>query len=310
MNTGTYTLIRSGLRTSVLNVGSVYRKKDNNVIAWIKVRTGIFDDEKIRLIEAMPDADALLVIWFKLLVQAGRCNANGNVTLTNGRPFSDEMLSVLFSRPVNTVRLALQTFRDFGMIDDTDGIIKIPNWGKHQNVQALEKIREQTRARVAQYRERQKQKLLEGEKPESNATVTLPNALDKKKKKEYTSDILRLSDFLAQRILLNNPKHSRLSNGKYQECVQLWAKDIDRLHRLDKQSIEDIRKVIEWCQTEPFWKTNILSGASLRKQWDRLYIAASQSGCQSLPGKIPESDNVLKKIQDAKRRQATETAHG
>ena len=36
-------------------------------IKWIKIATNIFDDEKLLLIETMPEADAIIVIWFKLL---------------------------------------------------------------------------------------------------------------------------------------------------------------------------------------------------------------------------------------------------
>lgn len=250
------------------------------MIEWIKISTGIFDDEKIRLIEHMPDADSLIVIWFKLLVQAGRCNSSGSVTVISGKPVTDEILGVLFNRPVNTVRLALKTFRDFGMIDDSDGIIKIPNWGKHQNMEALEKIREQTRLRVARWRAQQKCNLLEGGNPpegEVTRTVTPRNALEENKKKEIPPQVFDLTDLLAKRILENNPKHSKLSNGRYQECVNLWAKPIEKLHRLDNQSIEDIRAVIEWCQADHFWKKNILSGAALRDKWDRLYIAAKEN---------------------------------
>ncbi|MBU5585311.1 phage replisome organizer N-terminal domain-containing protein, partial [Enterococcus sp. S181_ASV_20] len=37
-------------------------------ISWIKLKTTMFDDEKIRLIQAVPEADAILVIWIRLLV--------------------------------------------------------------------------------------------------------------------------------------------------------------------------------------------------------------------------------------------------
>jgi phage replication O-like protein O len=95
--------------------------------------------------------------------------------------------------------------------------------------------------------------------------------------KEIPSQVFDLSRFLADFILKNNPKHTRLSEGKYQATVMMWAADLDKLHRLDGQSIEDIRRVIEWCQSDPFWKKNILSGASLRKQWDRLFLATSEN---------------------------------
>lgn len=141
-------------------------------IKWIKITTDIFDDEKILLIESMPDADAIIVIWFKLLVLAGKTNNCGLLTINDTIPYNDEMLATIFRRPLNTVRLALKVFEDFGMIDIINDTIAIPKWGKHQNVEGIEKVREQTRERVARYR--QKQKLLE-DTSSSEQDVTLHN---------------------------------------------------------------------------------------------------------------------------------------
>ena len=146
-------------------------------IKWIKIATDIFDDEKILLIEAMPDADAMIVIWFKLLTLAGKQNNSGVFLINDTIPYTDEMLSTIFRRPLNTVRLALDTFYKFGMIDIIENTITIPKWEKHQNIDGMEKIREQTRQRVARHRE--KQKLIE-----SNVTVTSCNATDKDKDKD------------------------------------------------------------------------------------------------------------------------------
>lgn len=130
-------------------------------VKWIKLSTSMFEDEKIRLIESLPDADTLLIIWIKLLSQAGRTNANGYIFLSENIPFTEEMLSTLFNRPIATVRLALQTFKQFGMIDITDDqYICISNWEKHQNVDGLDKIREQNRLRKQKQREKEKQFLL------------------------------------------------------------------------------------------------------------------------------------------------------
>ena len=63
------------------------------------------------------------------------------------------MLSTLFNRPLSTVRMALEVFQKFKMIDVENGYISISNWEKHQNIEGMEKIREQTRQRVANYRE-------------------------------------------------------------------------------------------------------------------------------------------------------------
>jgi len=78
-------------------------------ISWIKLRIDMFDDEKIKIIQSMPEGDALLVIWIRLIALAGKCNANGLVLVEDEFPYSDEMLSVIFGKPLSTVRLALKT---------------------------------------------------------------------------------------------------------------------------------------------------------------------------------------------------------
>ena len=146
-------------------------------IKWIKITTDIFDDEKIRLIDALPEHDAILVIWFKILTLAGRQGGNGLLMMNDRLHYNDEMLAAIFNRPITTIRLALQTFEQFGMIEIINGVISLPNWEKHQNVDGIEKTKEQTRKRVARYREKQKQ-LLENGNVTSNVTVTQSNATD------------------------------------------------------------------------------------------------------------------------------------
>ena len=144
-------------------------------IKWIKIATEVFDNRKIRQIEIMPDGDSILVIWFKLLCLAGNVNDKGLIYFTNEIPYTDQMLSAQFNRPLTTVQLALTTFQRFGMIEVIDDIIKVSSWEKYQNVEGMEKIRAQTRARVAAHRE--KQKALDCNVT-SNATETHGNGTD------------------------------------------------------------------------------------------------------------------------------------
>lgn len=146
-------------------------------IKWIKITTDIFDDEKIRLIDALPEHDAILVIWFKILTLAGRQGGNGLLMMNNKVHYTEEMLAAIFGRPLNTIRLALQTFEKFGMIEIINGVISLPNWEKHQNVDGIERIKAQTRQRVARHRKNQK-KLLENGNVTCNVTVTPCNATD------------------------------------------------------------------------------------------------------------------------------------
>ena len=171
-------------------------------IKWIKITTDIFDDEKIRLIDALPERDAILVIWFKILTLAGREGGNGLLMMNNRVHYTDEMLSTLFSRPLNTVRFALATFEKYGMIEIIDGIISLPNWEKHQNIEGIEKIKEQTRKRVARHRENQK-KLLESNVT-CNVTVTQSNATDIDIEKEEEKELKKHNIEQVEEITLPN----------------------------------------------------------------------------------------------------------
>ncbi|NOV89075.1 putative phage replisome organizer [Clostridium acetobutylicum] len=148
-------------------------------IKWIKIVVNIFDDEKIKLIEKMPEADALLVIWFKILCLSGKTNRSGLLMLSDKIYYTDEMLSSLFNRPLNTIRLALETFKKFGMIEIINDAYYITNWEKHQNIETLDKVREQTRLRVKKYRE----KLIESN-ANCNVTVTECNATEEERRKK------------------------------------------------------------------------------------------------------------------------------
>ena len=107
-------------------------------VKWIKIVVDIFDDEKTLLIEAMPESDAMIVIWFKILCLAGKQNNGGVLMLNNRVAYTDEMLATIFRRPLSTVRLALSTFESLGMIEIVSGAVTIPNWGKHQNLEGIQ----------------------------------------------------------------------------------------------------------------------------------------------------------------------------
>lgn len=161
-------------------------------VKWIKIVIDIFDDEKILLIESMPDADAVLCLWFKLLCLAGKVGTNGVLMLNDRIAFTDEMMATIFRRPVNTVRMALKTFELFGMIEIVEGTITIPNWPKHQNMDSIESKRVYMRDYMKQ--KRAEQRLLAetagcktNGKANSKANVSLVE-LDIEREREIDSD--------------------------------------------------------------------------------------------------------------------------
>ena len=123
-------------------------------VKWIKLTTSMFDDEKIKFIDSLPERDTIFYIWIRLIILSGKCNAGGYIFLTDSIPYTDEILSSVINRPLNTVKLALSTFRKLGMIDTDSRGIYLLNFDKHQNVEGLEKIREQWRLASQKYREK------------------------------------------------------------------------------------------------------------------------------------------------------------
>jgi predicted phage replisome organizer len=179
-------------------------------VKWIKLSTNMFDDEKIKLIEAMPDRDTILIIWVKLLAQAGKCNASGYLLLNQNIPYTDEMLSTIFNRPIGTVRMALEIFNRFGMIDIDDSTLHISNWEKHQNIEGMERIREQNRERKK--RQREKQKLLPDKivSRDSHVTSHQSHALDIDKDIEKEKEIKKNKKTYADVVLLTDEEYQKL----------------------------------------------------------------------------------------------------
>ena len=155
-------------------------------VKWIKITTDIFDDEKILLIESLPDAYSIIVVWFKLLCLAGKMNNSGVFMMNNQIAYTDKMLATIFRMKESTVQLALGTFEKFGMVEIIDGVITIPNWGKHQNLDQLEAKKEYMRGYMREYRE--KQKALTNGEPNCKAN-SKSNVSEADKEGEGDSDI-------------------------------------------------------------------------------------------------------------------------
>ena len=141
-------------------------------VFWIKLKTNFFDDESILMLESLPDGDSLIVIYIKLQVLAGRCNEGGFLIMHNGEPYTEERLAVVVRRPMFTVRLALSALQEFGLLELLDGTYLITCWTAEQNIEGLEKIREQGRKRSAAFRDRKKNNVT------GDVTKALGNATD------------------------------------------------------------------------------------------------------------------------------------
>lgn len=160
-------------------------------VKWIKIVTDVFDDEKVLMIETLPEADSIIVIWFKLLCLAGKQN-NSGVFQMGRMPYTDEMFATIFRRPINTVRLALSAFEKYGMIEIINDTVTIPNWDKHQSLDVLEKKKERDRLYQRERRATQKalaEKLSHDSSFDTSSDIVSQSRVDKKRKDKNRVDV-------------------------------------------------------------------------------------------------------------------------
>lgn len=238
-------------------------------VKWIKICTDIFDDEKVLLIESMPEADGIIVIWFKLLCLAGKQNNGGVFMLNDKIAYTDDMLAHIFRRPLATVRLALKTFESFGMIEIVDNVVTIPKWQKHQSLDVLEKVRAQNQKRVAAYRAKQK-RIAAGD---CNVTVTL-------QKRDSNADVTDIDK--EEDIEVSHESHACAHEGKADQKGFTFGKK-EFLEKYPKLK-DDLPTGLE--DPEADWQG--LSDAFKQSEWLRRVdslVWVLQNSCKILSGK-------------------------
>lgn len=222
-------------------------------VKWIKIVTDIFDDEKMLLIESLPSADSIIVIWFKLLCLAGKNNNSGVFLLNDKIPYTDEMLATIFRRDVNTVRLALRTFEEYGMVEIINNVLTIPNWSKHQSLDQLEERKEYMKDYMKKYRAKQKQ-LSEGKvNSKVNSKVNV-NALEE----DIEEDIEKDNNSISKDILVSSNVDTVIKKWNELGLSKIISIKNNRLKllkaRINEYSLEEVIKAIEMINDCNFLK--------------------------------------------------------
>ena len=121
-------------------------------VKWVKITTDMFDNRKIKHLRRLDNGDNLALIWVMLLTIAGRSNADGCLYLTEGMPYDAAMLSDELGFDEQTIDFALKTMVQLRMIIKEKGVFRIAGWEEYQNVEGMEKIKEQNRVRKQRQR--------------------------------------------------------------------------------------------------------------------------------------------------------------
>ncbi len=129
-------------------------------VKWVKLTTDMFDNRKIKHLRKLPEGNNIVLIWVMLLTMAGRCNSGGMIFLTENIPYTPKMLADELDFEENTVSLALRALEQLDMIVTDNGFFAIAGWEEYQNIEGMEKIREQNRLRQQKRRGKAKQALI------------------------------------------------------------------------------------------------------------------------------------------------------
>lgn len=269
-------------------------------VKWIKITTDMFDNRKIKHLRRLPDGNNIVLIWVMLLTMAGRCNANGMIFLTENIPYTPKMLADELDFEENTVQLALQALEQLGMIVTNNGYFAIAGWEEYQNIEGMEKIREQNRIR--KQRQREKEKLLPNNSHvtsrDSHATdIDIDKELDKDKEKEKI-DYQRIVDMYND-TCVSFPRLKSLSENRKKSIKA----------RLKTYSYDDFKNLFEKAEASDFLKGKnnkdwsatfdwLIKDSNMAKVLDGNYDNRSGSGKRkaSFQGRNYDFDELEKKL--------------
>lgn len=254
-------------------------------VKWIKICSDIFDDEKIMLIENLPSADSIIVIWFKLLCLAGKNNNSGVFILNDKIAYTDEMLATVFRRDINTVRLALKTFENYGMIEIVSGVYTIPNWGKYQNLDKIEQKSQYMRNYMQEYRKKQKEKIecktnskLYGKansKTNVSSAEVYNKELDKKELDNKEKEIEEENDLIVSKDTIRQTDVQRIIT-EWNSLEEFGINPVKRMTpkreqavkaRIRQNCVEDILEAIENIRHSSFLQGQNKNGWMVTFDW-------------------------------------------
>ena len=99
-----------------------------------------------------------------------------------------------------------------------------------------------------------------------------------KKQPAVSETAIKIAEKLSESILKRDEHYHTLTQDKKAGTIKRWANDIEKIHRLDKRSWDEISAVLSFVVSDDFWSRNILSGAKLRKQFSALKLKLPTTG--------------------------------
>lgn len=263
---------------------------------WTKIDSGLHRNPKIRL----AGRNAREVFLFVLLYNA-ETGSDGEIS---SLILSPEYLSDQLQCSIDEAAEGVKQCETFHLLHVENEKVRICGWDYEWRTKT-------STERVKKHREKkdeQKQQHINNETRETLRNVTLRSETHETPKKRvdiYNSVVARpTAERSPAKIKKPIPPEAtglarslatliaaRLPNSKPArqpaKCVEAWAPDIEKIHRIDKRGWQEIEAVLAWSQDDEFWQANILSGKKLREKFDTLEAQMRKSSASRKPQPPP-----------------------
>lgn len=243
--------------------------------------TDASNDEKIEALRSLFGNDGY-AFYFIILERVYRTKS---AELDVSKPVLFASLAGKLLVSQDKLREMLEASFDLELLDreafENDG--KITSYGIKKRFEEVENIRNKWRKR----KEKQEcSEVFQGENGGENEGVTQQSKVKESKVKESKDNISRPKrtnhvydedsiPYRSAKYLLT--KIREFKPDFKEPDLQKWADHMRKLIEIDKRDPKEIARVIDWVTQDDFWKTNILSAETLRRQWDKVTVKM-QSG--------------------------------
>jgi hypothetical protein len=245
-------------------------------------------DRKFRRLSPAERWCAVFGVW----AIAAQSPVRGYLLITEDEPAQDRDYATEANVALGVARSTMTKMRSLGMLemDPEMGAEHVHDWHEHQKDPKPSESKQAWRDRKRQQRQAHQSpaNVPRDMPPVSRRSHTTSLKREEKERTTETSslscrgELVDLSHRLADRILANDSKATVTPDGKG------WLDPLRLLIDKDGRSVEEVRRVVDWCQADEFWRRNILSPAKLRKQFTTLLLSAN--GSVSGKGALAERD--------------------
>lgn len=260
------------------------KSSDNKKYYWLKLKKDFFKRHDIQIIEAMPNGKDYILFYLKMLVES--VDHDGYLRFNDTIPYDENMLATITNTNVDIVRSAMKAFVGLKMIeileDKTIFMAEVEKMLGTETYWAAKK-REQRIGQCPTNVQLMSNVSNQEIEKEIEKEIDINTSCQKNKFSDDSIPII-LSKRLFNLMLKNNP------NAK-EPNWQTWARSIDLAIRVDKRTAEQLEKVIDWCQKDGFWHSNILSTSKLRDKFDRLVLDMNKKDRPTYQNQKPSQRN-------------------